>query len=392
MFELRLLHLSLTPFVRESRLEKEIVSTKKAFPDAEICVCALHEPDLPETEERSWGVVRRLRLRTRRLPRSLIMQIPKYLEWRLRVLAFARRFQPSVVQIHSVVLLPIGHLVKRLTGARLVYDAHALESERDGLSGVRRALSRLVERIFIRRADAMLVASESVGQWYRERFPRVEPMVVRNVPLCETQSEDCTAFDLKRKLGIGDGELLFLYLGLLGPGRGIDRLLDTFANARSGRQLALMGSGPWEERVRDFAECHGNVHWIPPAKPDEIIAVARTADVGVTRIENSCLDHYYSVGDDVFECLMARLPVIVPGFPETRRVVEALDGGWIVDEGEGVLARLIDGLEPREVDAKKRGLAAVGERLSWSREFRPLLWHYARWHDVNWAERPSTIS
>ena len=44
------------------------------------------------------------------------------------------RFRPQIIHCHDMFVLPLAVVVKLLTGARLIYDAHELESDRNGLS------------------------------------------------------------------------------------------------------------------------------------------------------------------------------------------------------------------------------------------------------------------
>ena len=87
-----------------------------------------------------------------------------------------------VVHCLDVEPLPIGVRLKQLTGAKLVYDAHELETERTHLKKLRKRIVRVSERRCKPYVDAMITVSPSIQNWYRERFPRVPVSLVRNVP------------------------------------------------------------------------------------------------------------------------------------------------------------------------------------------------------------------
>ena len=46
----------------------------------------------------------------------------------------AIRQKPDLIHCHDVLVLPLGVIVKLITRAKLIYDAHELESDRNGLS------------------------------------------------------------------------------------------------------------------------------------------------------------------------------------------------------------------------------------------------------------------
>lgn len=126
--------------------------------------------------------VRLVPLRTRGLPKDLASQLVKYAEWALRILKLYRGQELTHIHCHDLVPLPIAVALKRSTGAKLIYDAHELETEQAGQFGLRKGLAKWVESRLIRHVDALITVSPSIGQWYESRFPGVQAHIVRNVP------------------------------------------------------------------------------------------------------------------------------------------------------------------------------------------------------------------
>src|SRR5688572_26682113 len=58
-----------------------------------------------------------------------------YLEFYLRALFFGIRRKINVINCHSLMMLPIATILKKVKNAKLIYDPHELETERLGLSG-----------------------------------------------------------------------------------------------------------------------------------------------------------------------------------------------------------------------------------------------------------------
>jgi len=75
----------------------------------------------------------------------------KYLEFVYRITLFYRKKDIQMVNIHSVAFLPFGVLLKYFYNARLIYDTHELETETNGSNGIRKKLSKLIEKIKTRR-------------------------------------------------------------------------------------------------------------------------------------------------------------------------------------------------------------------------------------------------
>ncbi len=151
-----------------------------------------------------------------------------------------RRFaceRVGAVSAQNLFLLPLAHALARRTGAVFAYNAHELETETVGSAGLRQRLQRVIERRYIRRADVVSVVNESIAQWYREAYPGVDPVVVTNAP---TGAEG--VIDLRARLGIPEGALLYLHSGYLAPGRNIPLILRAFEQVTSAH-VVFVGSG-----------------------------------------------------------------------------------------------------------------------------------------------------
>ncbi|MBD2135671.1 glycosyl transferase family 1, partial [Sphaerospermopsis sp. FACHB-1094] len=162
------LHITLTPFRNESRLLKETSSLLKAEELKKILIVALYEDKLQEFEtidaRRS---VWRVKLKSRSWSKSLWVQILKYLEFGWRVSRFATANQVNIVNVHSLGLLPLGVWLKLKLGAKLIYDAHELETETAGAKSIRKALSQLTEKLLIPYVDLTIVVGNKIKEFYQ---------------------------------------------------------------------------------------------------------------------------------------------------------------------------------------------------------------------------------
>lgn len=303
-----------------------------------------------------------------RLPVRSRHKLLRHLEWLARVYLAFRRQPIACVNCHSLSVLPLGVLFKRLHGARLVYDAHELETETAVMRGPRRTLSRLVEARLIGSVDRVVVVSESIARWYRDRYGLDNVTVVRNVP---ENDRGKASDDVKATLGIPRGDLLFIYQGLLDAGRGIRILRRAFAGGDPTRHLVFMGHGAMEAEIRGWAARHGNIHFLPSVPPDQVVAAARGADVGLSLIEDVCLSYRYCLPNKLFEYVAAGLPVIVSDFPEMGAFVDAHGCGWRSPVDAAALRALVSRLTPEEI--RERAARASAVTLSWKDEVEGLL-------------------
>lgn len=308
-----------------------------------------------------------------RVPRILfatkdgfLAKIFKTMEWSVRVLMYLWRKDVKCINAHSLAVLPLCFVACVLTGARLVYDTHELETETTGYKGFRRRLGRLIEGLLIRRCDMVFVVSNSIADWYARTYGIVRPIVVRNIPQFNAPSRHA-ALVLRERIGLRQGRVAFIYQGGFIPGRGVERLLRVVA-ALPEVDLVCMGSGPLQSVVAQAAAAHSNIHLLPPVAPHEVLSYSQAADVGICLTDNSCLSHYYSLPNKLFEYLHAGLPIIVNPLLEQEQLVKRFGCGWVAPEDDTEFARLLTNIKQATVIARQNGVEAAAKALHWSEE------------------------
>lgn len=302
-----------------------------------------------------------------RRARGLFGKVFAALAWTIRVFLRFRRERVAVVNVHSVATLPLGVVMKWWHGATLIYDTHELETETVAARGPRKPLLRLLERILIGQADHVSVVGPMIAQWYADAYGIPLPTVVRNVPRRTTAPPAEPTRLLREKLGLPDDATIFLYQGVIGPGRQVRTFLEAFRSPPRGRHLVLMGFGPWEQEVRDVAARNPQVHLFPAVPAVEVLAHTSGADVGLCGMENMSLSQYYSLPNKLFEYLAAGVPVAAPDYPEIRRVIEQDACGWLLGPTES-WAEFIARLDLAEVRRLRAGAIAGGRRHVWEAE------------------------
>ena len=363
-----ILHIFLSPFKRESRVLKECQAWSELRWDKSIMVAALWEPGLKYEEQIGDSVtVWRVALRTRGWPKHLLVQMLKYFEWACKIISRMRTEDLTVIHAHRISAIPVGVVLKWLTGAPVVYDAHELESETNGLSPLRSKLSRWMEGLWIRGVDRTVTVCDSIAGWYADAYSIERPTVIRNVPLrAAAPTENSTV--LRDSHNIPDDALLYLYQGSLSPGRGVSAIIEIFANINPQRHLVFMGYGVLEDQAREAASINPNIHFQPAVPPDRVLAYTASADIGLCLFENTCLNHYYSLPNKLFEYLISGLPVLVSDMPEQRNIVTRFRCGWVVRQSLEQQMALVESIDTKELEVRKTGAVRASETLNWENE------------------------
>jgi len=322
------INLVLNNFENDSRVLKISKSLKQA--GHEVQVIALHEESLPIRDDSNGIDVHRIVLSSRNWPRKKFFQLFKYLEFTFRVLMRYRNH--DIYYCNDLHTLPLGVMLKLFSGKRtkILYDAHEYESEANGLSKLEKTFRRWLERLLISFAETTVTVSNSIADEYVRLYGIEKPAVLLNVPPLSS----VTRHDLFREeLEIATDKTIYLYQGVLSPGRGIEVLLDAFEQlGDSGRVIVFMGYGPLDDLVRSRAESSDNIFFREAVSASELPRYTSSADVGISTIENSCLSYYYCLPNKLFEYLMAEIPVIVSNLYEMRSLVKEYELGVVAEE------------------------------------------------------------
>lgn len=325
------LHIVLNDFNHASRVLKEADGLMDAGKMVEVSVAALHGPGLEISEVCGKGIrVHRFGLKTRGLNKSLPAQSIKYLEYCCRVFVHYRKHDIGAVNIHSLGLLPLGVFLKWAYGAKLIYDTHELETERNGVTGLRKRLGKFLERRLIKYADMTLVVSESIADWYAREYRMARPTVVLNAPKTRPPKNND---HFRQELGIRADQTILLYQGGLMAGRGVHLIVDAFRQRHDDRVVAVfMGYGPLEADIKAAAAAHDNIRFYPAVPPDVVLEYTASADLGIHLIQNTCLNHYYCMPNKLFEYAMVSLPVLVSNMKDMAALVSANNMGAVIDD------------------------------------------------------------
>jgi glycosyltransferase involved in cell wall biosynthesis len=182
------------------------------------------------------------------------------------------------------------------------------------------------------------------------------------------------ADDLRRRCGpVAGHRPIVLFLGRLHPVKGIsDLLLPAFAKLKSDAVLAIVG-GPSDNAPNYANEIAATVETLKlgnrVAMLGEISAKLKwnLFDGAALYVQPS---HTENFGLAVAEAMARGCPVIVTEGVQSRSVVEAAGGGWVVPFDPDRLAATIDSALTDSAGSAARGRAAreaVRRELSWDR-------------------------
>lgn len=310
------------------------------------------------------------------LPKSL-RHLLTLIEYFLRSFFKVIKGKPDIVHCNDTLILPIGFLVKVFTKSKLIYDAHELESNRNGISPFLGRITLWIEKLLWRYVDGLIVVSPSIQKWYNENVGVKLSTIVLNAPVIEmpTYDSDLKKIDyLKSTFNIPKDRKVFLYIGGLVKGRGIELSLDAFKEESVRSHLVFLGYGEMSAFLKAESKKHSNIHVHDAVPHEKVISVAQSADVGLCLIENVSLSYYYCLPNKLFEYCFAGVPVLASNFPDISSVVEQYKLGMVTTLDVVSVRAAINSFENDQVDINFS--TEDLKPLSWDTQAKKLLGLY----------------
>lgn len=370
------LHINLNEFTNASRVLKQTKSLVDSGVVDKVYIAALHKDDLCEDfDYNDKRVLKRFSLRTRNLNKNLLVQLIKYIEFCFLIYNYYKSKNINMVNIHVLGLLPLGVFLKYAFKAKLIYDTHELETETNGLRGIRKKLSKWLEAKLIKHVDMTLVVSESIADWYMNEYNIERPTVVLNAPNKKTLKINN---HFRQQLNIRDDQIILLYQGGLMVGRGVNLILEAF-KARTDDKIVIvfMGYGVLEKKIKHAALIHRNIFFFPAVSPEVVLDYTSSADVGIHLIQNTCLNHKYCMPNKLFEYAMAGLPVLVSNMQDMAEMVVVNKMGAVINDfSEKGINIAIDNFLVQDLSVMKENAYRIACSNSWEVQEQKMLIAY----------------
>lgn len=328
---LKCLHLTHTDIESDSRILKEMGALAAAGYEVSGIGVVLDEGSKKSAVPFK-ADISAIQLRSRKmtfLPRTL-RHVASLFELAAKILPRAIRHRPDLIHCHDTLALPLGVIVKLLTRAKLIYDAHELESDRNGLTRLQSWLTLHTERLLWRFVDALIVVSPSIDAWYQDKIGPKPSAIILNSPLISNETLRESDY-LRRKFSIPSDQRIFIYVGILGPGRGIDLVTQAFTHPTITSHVVFLGYGDLADELKRLAADHPNIHVHDAVPHSDVVSIVKSADFGLCMVQNVSLSDYFCLPNKLFEYCFAGVPVLASDFPDIRALLSDYDIGECCD-------------------------------------------------------------
>ncbi len=260
---------------------------------------------------------------------SMLWTLPRFY-WNALVHSRRLRQKPDVVHCHDFDTLPLGILIGRLKGCKVVYDSH--ESYPDMIADSAPApvvsLVAMKERKLVRMTDAVVCTTNAIKTKFRG-MGADDVVVVMNCQEPVQPVSQTTIDDLRDKLAIGNKKMV-LYIGTMEKIRGLEEIVEAFSRHSGDFKLILGGYGPIEKILKRKSRGASNIKFIGPVRPDLVPIYTQASDIMFLLSDPANMQTQYCVANKVFEAMSAGKPIIVSKDTLHQKLVESTGSGCAI--------------------------------------------------------------
>lgn len=279
---------------------------------------------------------------------------------------------PDAIHLHDHVALTGASLLKEVTQAPIVWDAHEIYEDLAGIADARAVVNPQVIAEFTPFVDHFVTINQSIADFYAQKYPSLtDATILPNSRRHEVLPE----YDgrLHKAAGLPRTQKVLLFQGGFSNHRGIPALLEAAEKLPSGWSIVFMGWGALAEQIAarsDLVDDNGvqRVATIPGAPNDQLLLWTAGATVGAIPYEDKGLNHLYCTPNKLWEYPLAGVPILATDFPEMAKVVSEQGVGWTIPQQftSDDIAEAVNTLTDETIDAAVKRSAAFVENDNWS--------------------------
>lgn len=167
------------------------------------------------------------------------------------VMAAFSRF--DLVHFHTEGPCALCWLPKRF-GKKIVVTVHGLDHQRQKWGRLASAYIMLGEKAAVRHAHSIIVLSQGVQTYFREKYGRETVLIPNGIDPAEPRP----ACEITKQFGLSSRDYI-LFLGRLVPEKGIHYLIEAYKNLKTEKKLVIVGgTSDTDDYIEQLYEMAGN--------------------------------------------------------------------------------------------------------------------------------------
>lgn len=207
----------------------------------------------------------------------------------------------------------------------LVFDSHEIFTEMPAINGRwTQKVWRWLEKRLLPGMKYMMTESFSYAEWFKAKYA-VDPVVVRNIPRRISEAISIQGNTAPK---------VVLYQGVINQSRGLAQAILAMRFVPDA-VFKIAGDGPMRKTYEALVDREGlrdKVRFVGKLTPENLRALTKTADVGLSLEENGGVSYLYSLPNKVADYIQSKVPLVMINFPEMLRVYKDYKVGEVVTD------------------------------------------------------------
>ena len=251
----------------------------------------------------------------------------KDIEIVLKIYFIGLKIKPDIIHCHDAIALIPCFLLNIFRKTKIIYDAHELESDKNGQSKLFKVITLFFESIMWKKINLLISVSPSIINWYKVKYGFKKSLLLLNKPRYNKRSQK--EIDLKKIFNIDQNHLLFIYIGDLCHGRGIKLILEAFSKYKRNSSVVFLGDGILKELIFKYSNKYNNIFYHNMVPHHEVVSLTKSCDVGLCLIEDVSISDHLCLPNKLFEYASAGINIISSELPEIVKFIRKYKVGKV---------------------------------------------------------------
>lgn len=262
-----------------------------------------------------------------------------YFHCLLSAIKYIKKEKPDIIYGHDFYasLLVDYFLTRRITGCRVVYDAHELIIPEPQYPLGRKAhIIYKLEKYAIRHADCVICTKEERGQAMKEHYDlKTMPHVIRNISQL-TIDEKALKEETKSTLNAFFKEpgITVVYAGAVMKKRRIDEIAEAVMESPDKYKLLIVGDGDQLDELKDMTSRVTELKCLMTGKvPYSALGyILNKCDIGFIYYPNTTINNRLCASNKLYEYASVNLPILANNNLTVQKEVEKYNIGIVSDD------------------------------------------------------------
>ncbi len=247
-----------------------------------------------------------------------------YLEFNIRLFLFLILNKSDIFLSNDLDTLLANFFASKLKKTKLVYDSHELFPEVPELLNrpVVKFIWSSMEKFLLKRVKHSYTVSESIAKYYNKKYG-INMSVISNFPKMDFFNGAIKKTNKNKKI---------IYQGAVNKDRGIELMIEAMQYVDA--ELYIVGEGDILGEMIQVVEkvkLKNKVFFVGKVPFHQLFQITKTADLGLSFEEDTCLAYRYSLPNKIFDYINAEIPILISNLPEFKSIIEAYPVGMVLN-------------------------------------------------------------